>query len=197
LSRLEKSLSALGTGARDAPARQQTLRGAILWSYDMLDESARRLLARVAVFARGGNLEQLEPVCGPASDVGGDVVEALDQLADQSLLRRLPDFDEPRFLMLQTIRDFAVERLEKRGEGALIRDPYLNAFIALAQQAQPPLFGPRRKEWLDRLEDDLDNFRVALEWAVASGNAQAAMSLRGLFWRGWEMVCTTPQGAAR
>src|SRR6202011_4615201 len=98
-------------GARDAPARQQTLRGAILWSYDMLDEGARRLLDRVSVFARGGNLEQVEPVCGPSADIGADVVDALDQLADQSLLRRLPDFDEPRFLMLQTIRDFAAERL--------------------------------------------------------------------------------------
>src|SRR4029077_7463437 len=172
LSRLEKSLSALGTGARDAPARQQTLRGAILWSYDMLDESARRLLARVAVFARGGNLEQLEPVCGPASDVGGDVVEALDQLADQSLLRRLPDFDEPRFLMLQTIRDFAMERLQESGEAHPIRDRHLEAFIALAQQAQPHLFGPRRKEWLDRVEEDHDNFRAALDWTVASGDAR-------------------------
>ncbi len=90
LSRLEKSLSALGSGARDAPARQQTLRGAILWSYDMLDPGARRLLSRVSAFARGGYLQQMEPVCGPAEDVGGDVVEALDQLADQSLLRRMP-----------------------------------------------------------------------------------------------------------
>jgi len=115
LSRLEKSLSALSSGARNAPARQQTLRGAILWSYDMLDAGARRLLARVSVFARGGNLEQLEPVCGPVEDVGGDVLYGLDWLADQSLLRRLPEFDEPRFLMLQTIRDFAIERLEESG----------------------------------------------------------------------------------
>jgi predicted ATPase/class 3 adenylate cyclase len=197
LSRLEKSLSALGTGARDAPARQQTLRGAILWSYDMLDGGARRLLARFSVFARGGSLEQLEPVCGPAADVGGDVVEALDQLADQSLLRRLPDFDEPRFLMLQTIRDFAVERLEESGEAPLIRDRHLNAFIALAQQAQPHLFGPRRKEWLDRLEEDIDNFRVALEWAIASGKVQAAMSLSGLFWRVWQMRGHIHEGLAR
>jgi predicted ATPase/class 3 adenylate cyclase len=187
LSRLEKSLSALGSGTRDAPARQQTLRGAILWSYDMLDAGHRRLLARVSVFARGGNLEQLEPVCGPAEDVGGEVLDALDQLADQSLLRRLPDFDEPRFLMLQTIRDFAEERLEESGEAHLIRDRHLEAFIALAQQAQPELFGPRRKEWLDRLEEDHDNFRAALEWAIANGNAQEAMSLSGLFWRFWQM----------
>ncbi len=197
LSRLEKSLSALGSGARDSPARQQTLRGAILWSYDMLDAGGRRLLARFSVFARGGNLEQLEPVCGPAEDVGGEVVEALDRLADQSLLRRLPDFDEPRFLMLQTIRDFASERLEESAEAQLIRDRHLKAFIALAQQAQPHLFGPRRKEWLDRLEEDHDNFRTALEWAVASGNAQQAMSLSGSFWRFWQMRGHLHEGRAR
>jgi predicted ATPase/class 3 adenylate cyclase len=197
LSRLEKSLSALGSGARDAPARQQTLRGAILWSYDMLEAGSRRLLARFSVFARGGNLEQAEPVCGPADDVGRDIVDSLDQLADQSLLRRLPDFDEPRFLMLQTIRDFAAEQLEESGEALLIRDRHLKAFITLAQQAQPQLFGPRRKEWLDRLEEDNDNFRAALEWAVATGDAQQAMSLSGSFWRFWQMRGHIHEGRAR
>jgi predicted ATPase len=197
LSRLEKSLSALGSGARDAPARQQTLRGAILWSYDMLDEGARRLLARFSVFARGGNLEQVEPVCGPAVDVGGDVVDSLDQLADQSLLRRLPDFDEPRFLMLQTIREFAGERLEEGGEGAMIRDRHLEAFLALAQTAQEHLFGPQRKAWLDRLDADHDNFRVALEWCVAQGDALRAMRLGASLWRYWQMRGHLHEGRRR
>ena len=197
LSRLEKSLSALGRGGRDAPARQQTLRGAILWSYDMLDTGGRRLVARFSVFARGGNLEQVEAVCGPADDIGGDIVDSLDQLADQSLLRRLPDFDEPRFLMLQTIRDFAAERLEESGEAHRIRDRHLEAFTALARQAQPHLFGPRRKEWLDRLEEDHDNFRAALEWAIAAGKAQQAMSLSGLFWRFWQMRGHIHEGRSR
>jgi len=197
LGRLEKSLSALGSGMRDAPARQQTLRGAILWSYDMIDAPGRRLLTRFSVFARGGSLEQVEPVCGPAAEVGGDVVESLDQLADQSLLRRIPDFDEPRFLMLQTIRDFAAERLEASGEARSIRDRHLRAFIALAQQAQPHLFGPQRKEWLDRLAEDHDNFRAALEWAVASGNAQDAMRLSAAFWRFWQMRGHLHEGGRR
>ena len=197
LSRLEKSLSALGSGTRDAPARQQTLRGAIAWSYDMLDAGARRLLARVSVFARGGNLEQLEPVCGPLEDIGGDVLGGLDWLAEQSLLRRLPDFDEPRFLMLQTIRDFAMERLEESGEAHLIRDRHVKAFIALAQQAQPHLFGPQRKEWLDRLEEDHDNFRTALDWTVASGDARSAMELSAGFWRFWQMRGHLHEGRRR
>ena len=197
LSRLEKSLSALGTGTRDAPARQQTLRGAILWSYDMLGPGQRRLLARVSVFARGGNLQQLEPVCGPAEDVGGDVLDALDQLADQSLLRRLPDFDEPRFLMLQTIRDFASERLEESDEAHQVHDRHLKSFIALADQAQPHLFGPRRKEWLDRLEEDHDNFRAALDWAVESGDARRAMELSTGLWRFWQMRGHLHEGRRR
>ena len=197
LSRLEKSLSALGSGTRDAPVRQQTLRGAILWSYDMLDAGAQRLLARFSVFARGGNIEQLEPVCGPIEDVGGDVLQGLDWLADQSLLRRLPDFDEPRFLMLQTIRDFAMERLEESGEAHAIRGRHLAAFVALAQQAQPHLFGPRRKEWLDRLEEDHDNFRAALDWAVASKDARSAMELSAGMWRFWQMRGHLHEGRRR
>jgi predicted ATPase/class 3 adenylate cyclase len=197
LSRLEKSLSALGSGARDAPARQQTLRGAILWSYDMLDEGDRRLLARFSVFARGGSLEQLEPVCGPIGDIGSEVVEALDQLADQSLLRRVPDFDEPRFLMLQTIREFATERLAESGEAGTIRNRHVEAFIALAQQAEPNLFGPHRREWLDRLEIDHDNFRAALDWCLDSGHTRLAMRLAGVFWRFWQMRGHIHEGRAR
>ena len=197
LSRLEKSLNALGSGTRDAPARQHTLRGAILWSYDMLDDAGRRLLARCSVFARGGSLDQLEPVCGPPEDIGGDVVEALDQLADQSLLRRLPDFDEPRFLMLQTIRDFAKERLEESGDAHRIRDRHVEAFLALAQKGEPHLFGPARREWLDRLEIDHDNFRAALDWCLESGNARQAMRLAGAFWRFWQMRGHIHEGRAR
>src|SRR5438309_4009863 len=195
--RLEKSLSALGTGSRDLPGRQQTLAGAIAWSYELLDPPLQRLMARFSVFARGGSLAQADPVCGPPGDVGGDSVDRLDQLADQSLLRRLPDFDEPRFLMLQTIRDFAMECLEESGEAHAIRDRHLAAFVGLTQQAQPHLFGPRRKEWLDRLEEDQDNLRAALDWAVASKNARSAMELSAGTWRFWQMRGHLHEGRRR
>jgi tetratricopeptide (TPR) repeat protein len=198
LSRLDTSLSALGSGARDLPSRQQTLRNAIQWSYDLLDAGECRLLARFSVFARGGSLEQLESVCGPSEDLGGrEVVDALDQLADQSLLRRLPDFDEPRFLMLQTIREFAAERLEESGEGDAIRDGHLEAFIALAQKAQAQLFGSQRKEWLDRLDADHDNFRAALEWCVGQKDASRAMRLGASLWRYWQMRGHLHEGRRR
>jgi len=197
LTRLEKSLSALGSGARDLPGRQQTLRGAIQWSYDMIEAPGRRLLARFSVFARGGSLEQVEPVCGPAGDVGGDVVDALDQLADQSLLRRLPDFSEPRFLMLQTIREFAAEQLEQGNEAAPIKDRHVQAFLALAQQAQPHMFGGQRKDWLDRLEMEHDNFRAALDWTIARDDARTALQLSGSLWRFWQMRGHIHEGRAR
>ena len=197
LARLEKSLTALGTGARDLPGRQQTLRAAIQWSFDLLDAAGQRLLARFSVFARSGSLDQLEPVCGPSDEVDGDVVERLDQLADQSLLRRLPDFAEPRFLMLQTIREFAAECLTASGESPAIHDRHLLAFLALAEQAQPHVFGARRREWLDRLEVDFDNFRDALAWAIGSDDARSAMRLGTLLWRFWQMRGHLHEGRRR
>jgi predicted ATPase/class 3 adenylate cyclase len=197
LSRLEKSMTVLGVGARDLPGRQQTLRGAIQWSYDLLDAPSQRLLARFSVFARGGSLEQLEQVCGPSEEVGGDVVDALDQLADQSLLRRLPDYSEPRFLMLQTIREFASDRLNESGEAETIRNRHLDACIALAQAAQPYLFGARRREWLDRLEIDHDNLRGALEWSITQGDARRALVLGAATWRFWQMRGHLHEGRRR
>jgi predicted ATPase/class 3 adenylate cyclase len=188
LGRLEKSLSAsLGTGARDLPGRQQTLTGAIAWSYDLLDEKARRLIARFSVFARGAALEQAETVCGPAVEVGGDVVSRLDELADQSLLRRQPDFVDPRLIMLQTIREFAGEKLEESGEAEAIRDRHVAAFIELAEEAAGGLFGDQRKAMLDRLELDHDNFRAALDWCVAGKRTEQGMRLAAALWRFWQM----------
>src|SRR2546430_16728430 len=119
--RLEKSFSALGAGARDLPTRQQTLTGAITWSYEMVDPPGRRLLARFSVFARGAGLEQADAVCGPADEVGGDVVTRLDELADQSLIRRVPDVAELRLLMLQSLRQLGPDGLWGSGVTELIR----------------------------------------------------------------------------
>jgi predicted ATPase/class 3 adenylate cyclase len=197
LARLETSLTVLGRGARDLPGRQQTLRGAIDWSYDLLGESQQRLLNRFSVFARGANLEQAEAVCGPAEEVGGDLLSGLDELADHSLLRRQPDFEEPRLLMLQTIREFAGERLEQSGESATIGGRHADAYCALAAKAAPNLFGSDQKMWLDRLELDHDNFRAALDWCVARGDAERAMVLAASFWRFWQMRGRLHEGRAR
>ena len=197
LGRLEMSLSVLAGGSRDLPSRQQTLRGAIAWSYDLLDEPHRRLFARFSVFARGANLEQAEAVCGPASELGVDVLSGLDELADQSLLRRMPDFDEPRLLMLHVMREFAAEKLEESGEAPTIRGRHTDAFLLLAQAAAPNLFGTERKRWLDRLELDHDNFRAAFDWSQAEGDARRALLLGASFWRFWQMRGHLREGRAR
>jgi predicted ATPase/class 3 adenylate cyclase len=197
LARLETSLTVLGSGARDVPGRQQTLRSAIDWSYDLLDDAQKRLLARFSVFARGASLEQAEVVCGQPKDVGGDVLTGLDQLADQSLLRRMPDFDEPRLIMLQTIREFAAERLEKSAENREIHDRHVDAYCALAEAAAPNLFGIEQKAWLDRLERDHDNIRAAFDWCAATGDAERAMKLGAFFWRFWQMRGQLHEGRVR
>ena len=197
LARLETSLSLLAGGSRDLPGRQQTLQGAIAWSYDLLDEPQKRLFARFSVFARGANLEQAEEVCGPASELGVDVLSGLDELADQSLLRRMPDFDEPRLLMLQVMREFAAERLEASGEAPAIRDRHAAAYQALAEVAEPHVFGTDRKKWLDRLEMDHDNFRAAFDWAQSRGNDVRALYLGAAFWRFWQMRGHLREGRAR
>ena len=197
LARLETTLTALGSGARDLPGRQQTLRGAIDWSYDLLDDSHKRLLARFSVFARGANLEQAEAVCGPPDEVGGDVLTGLDELADQSLLRRVPDFEEPRLLMLQTIREFSAERLDAGTEAREIRDRHVDAYCALAASAAPNLFSDQQKAWLDRLERDHDNFRAAFDWCAATGDAERPMILAASFWRFWQMRGHLHEGRVR
>lgn len=198
LGRLEKSAAVLGSGARDQPGRQQTLKGAIAWSYELLDASHRRLFDRFAVFARGAHLEQAEAVCGPASELDGlDVLTGLDELAEQSLLRRLPDYDEPRLMMLHVIREFASEQLQASGEADRIRDRHAAAFQALAEMAAPNLFGAEQKRWLDRLEIDHDNFRAAFDWSASRGDTARSIGLAAAFWRFWQMRGHLREGRAR
>ena len=117
LARLDQQLDVLAAGSRDLPARQQTLRGAIAWSYDLLDDGGRRLLDRLSVFASGCDLAAAEAICGPSSELGGDILDGLMALVDQSLLKVDEIADgEPRFRLLDTIRAFAAERLEADGE---------------------------------------------------------------------------------
>ena len=197
LGRLETSLNVLAGGSRDLPGRQQTLRGAIAWSYDLLGGPHKRLFARFSVFARGANLEQAEAVCGPESELGVDVLSGLDELADQSLMRRMPDFDEPRLLMLHVMREYAAERLEESGEASKIRDGHAAAYQELAELAAPHLFGADQKSWLDRLALDHDNFRAAFDWAQVNGDAKRAMCLGSAFWRFWQMRGLLREGRMR
>ncbi len=186
LTRLTHQLAALGAGSRDLPERQQTLRGAIAWSYEILDEGERRLLDRLSVFRGGIDLEAAEAVCGPAEEIGRDVVDGMGELADQSLLR-VVEGREARFQMLESIREFTGETLASRGEADVVRGRFGAWFGGLAEQARPMLAGPDQRRWLDRLELEHDNLRAALDRAVAAEDAETAIGLAFALWRFWQM----------
>ena len=188
LARLDHHLATLTAGSRDLPERQQTLRGAIAWSYDLLDDGARRLLDRLAVFRGGFDLPMAEAIGGPADAVGGDVVDRIGELQDQSLVR-LEDESasdvQPRFAMLETIREYAAEMLAVGGEGDVIARRHAEAFMALAREAEPHLRSTDQRMWHDRLERDHDNLRAALDWMVEHDPAMAVHTAFAL-WRFWQ-----------
>jgi predicted ATPase/class 3 adenylate cyclase len=187
LPRLRQGLDLLASGSPDRTDRQRTLRGAIAWSYDLLDEGMQRLFARCAVFVGGAQLDQLEGVGGPSADIGRDVLDGVSELVDQSLLRQNDVAGEPRFRMLVTIRDYALERLAARGEEAELRGRHLAAYVALAERAQPELQGKDQKRWLDRVEVEHDNFRAALEFAISNGRGDDAARIVFALWRFWQV----------
>jgi predicted ATPase/class 3 adenylate cyclase len=158
--RLEQSLKVLSSGRRDAAQRQRTLRGAIAWSYDLLAEEERILFRRLGVFAGGFTLEAAEEVCD-REDLGIDVLDGLSSLVDKSLVRATED--QERFSMLETIREFALERLEESGEAEEIRRAHAEFFRALAEEAERHLQRESQKEWLDRLEQEFGNLRAVVD----------------------------------
>jgi predicted ATPase/class 3 adenylate cyclase len=185
-SRLEDQLALLSAGSRDLPERQQTLRGAIAWSYDLLDEGHRRLLDRLSVFEGGAALAAAEAVCGPASEIGIDVVDGLVALADQSLIRTVETDGDPRFRLLDTIRAYAAEQLAARDEAELVTRRHSEWFLGFAQRVSPELAGAEQRGLLDQLELDHDNIRSVLDRAAAAGDGRTAIGLAFAVWRFWQ-----------
>jgi predicted ATPase/class 3 adenylate cyclase len=186
LARLGRQLDLLAGDMRDLPDRQRTLRGAIAWSFDLLDEGHRRLLERASVFAGGFDPEMAEKICGPGEELGLDILDGLAALVDHSLVGTDMRSDEPRFVLLETIRAFARERLEARGEAATIRRRHAQAFQALVSAAAPNLSGSDQRLWLDRIERDHDNVRAALDWAISYPEPDIAMQISWCIWRFWQ-----------
>src|SRR5262249_17862827 len=188
LSRLEHRLALLTGGARDLPARQRTLRDTIDWSYNLLDLGEQTLFARLSVLVGGCTIAAAEAVCNASGDLANYALDWLAALADKSLLQQAQGLDgEPRFAMLETIREYALERLEQNGEVESLRQAHLDYFLALAEQAEPELTGPRQAEWLERLERQHDNLRAALAWALEHGLVELGARLGGALWRFWFM----------
>jgi predicted ATPase/class 3 adenylate cyclase len=182
LERLTDRLSLLTGGASDRDPRQQTLRGAIAWSHDLLSEPERVLFRRLAVFAGGSTFETAEAVTG--ADGAVDVVDGLESLVAKSLLRQENGI-EPRFRMLETIREFATEQLDLSGEAETVRSSYAAQFLALAEEAEPNLTGPDQGRWLDTLETEHDNFRATLTWLDTTDDPRQVplVALLSRFWR--------------
>ena len=187
LARLEHQLDLLAAGSRDLPLRQQTLRAAIAWSYTLLDDGAKRLLDRLSVFATGCDLESAEAICGPSSEIGGDIVDGMMALADQSLVKT-DDMagDEVRFRLLDTIREYAAEQLEARGETGLIQARHRDWYVVFAARAAAELSGADQRRWLDRLELEHDDVRAVLDRAVAAPDPPVAIGLAFSMWRFWQ-----------
>jgi predicted ATPase/class 3 adenylate cyclase len=185
LARLQERLSILTSGARTLPERQRTLRGAIAWSYDLLEPAERSLFASLSVFSGGFTIESAESVCDPES-LGVDVLEGVGSLVDQSLLRRSdPAEAHARFFMLETIREFGLEQLRKTGDLDQRRRRHADHFLGLAIGAEIHLVGEDQVEWLDRLEVEHPNVRAALHWAIESEDARA-QEAAGAVWRFWQ-----------
>ncbi len=202
LGRLSDRLKILTGGARDLPARQQTMRGAIEWSYDLLSEGEKQLFRRLAIFNGGRTLEAIETVCGMRNEEFGmrnkteqsniphseflipqsyDVVDIVESLLDKSMLVEREGRDgETRYWMLETIHDYAREKLQESGEAEPLRREHALYFMRLAEEAEPYLTGKKQQEWLDRLEDDYDNIRAALEWANEQAKAGETGEVRDM-----------------
>jgi predicted ATPase/class 3 adenylate cyclase len=186
LSRLSNRLKLLKGGARNLPARQQTLRATISWSYDLLNEGEKTLFWRLSVFSGGSTLEAIEEICDPEGDI--DVLEGVDSLLEKSLLRQEEGVGgEPRFVMLETVHEYAVERLVEDGEAEEIRRAHAQYYLTLAEEDNAKLRGPHAAKVLERLEVEHDNMRGAMQWALKTGDAELALGLGGALWWFWSV----------
>ncbi len=197
LDRLSSRLALLTGGARDLPARQQTLRGAIAWSYELLEEPARQLLRRLSIFVGGACFSEVEAVCGSDLESEVETLDSLAVLVDHSLVKQGEIGTETRISMLETIREFAYELLGQSEELKQIEERHTAAFLALAEAAEPHLIRKGRGRWLDRLETDIDNLRAALSRLIDRNEIGPAQRMVGILWRFWQMRGHIMEGRER
>ncbi|MFL5805348.1 MAG: tetratricopeptide repeat protein [Roseiflexaceae bacterium] len=185
LARLGNRLQVLTGGPRDLPARQQTIRATIDWSYDLLDDGEKTLFARLGVFVGGCALEAAEAVCNARGDLAIEIVDGLGALVGKSLLHQNAELDrELRFTMLEMVREYALERLEASGETEMLRRRHAEYFLALAEAAAPEVVGAQGLLWMERLATEYSNLRMVLAWSIPpQGQVDLGMRLAvGLLW---------------
>ena len=198
LTRLENRLEFLTGGRRDLPVRQQTLRNTIAWSYDLLNENEQKLFQRLSVFVDGCTVDAVETVAGDQKD-RISVLDRLGSLLDKSLLREAEDLNgEPRFLMLEILREYGLEQLEASGEQEAIRLRHANYFLALSEEAESNLESSQQVHWIDRMEQEHDNLRAALEWSrTADAAGEICLRLAGTLGFFWEAHGYLSEGRER
>jgi len=185
--RLANRLQLLTGGGLDRPARQQTLRGAIDWSYDLLTPAEQQLFRRLAVFVSGCTLEAAEAVCNTKNDLEIDLLEGMASMVDKSLMQQIDQSEgESRFVMLETIREYSLEKLNAGGEETSIRRAHAAYLLVLAEEGASDAPDAERSDWLNRLEVEHDNLRTALDWLIESGEAEWSLRLGGALFRFWE-----------
>jgi predicted ATPase/class 3 adenylate cyclase len=183
-SRLDQRFLLLTGGSRTALPRQQTLRSLIDWSYDLLNDPEKRLLQRLSIFAGGWTLAAAEQVCGGDGVVDRGVLDLLTSLCDKSMVLVEQNDGHYRYRLMETVREYARERLLEKGGDEAVRDRHLDYFLALAEEAEPKLTGAEQAEWLQRLDEEHDNLRSALTWS-SGGDAGSGLRLAGALWWFW------------
>src|SRR5438874_3677382 len=188
LGRLNHRLAVLTGGRQDAPSRQQTLRDTIRWSYDLLNAEEQRCFRRLAIFVGSWTLEAAEAVCSEASDLSRPAIDVVASLLDKSLLQQSDrSADEPRLLMLETIREYALERLADSGDLETTEQRHAMYYLALAEQSEPELFGHQQRAWIGRLTRDAENLRAALQWSQTHQMNEQLLRLAGNLGHFWYM----------
>ena len=186
LSRLEHRLDVLTSGAQDLPARQQTLRATLQWSYELLSPGEQRLFRRLAVFVGGCLLETVEAVCRALGDGATAVLDGVQRLLDNNLLfERKQATGEPRLTMLETISEYGQACLASSGEAEATRQAHAEYYLALAEEAEPRLLSAEQVQWLERLEQEHDNLRAALSWLLEKEQIELALRLGRGLWSFW------------
>jgi len=188
IKRMESRLKVLTGGARDLPERQQTMRGAIAWSYELLDKHEKTLFNRLSVFVGGCSLDDAEAICNSAGPLEIDFLDGVTSLVDKSLLRQKEqEGAEGRFSMLETIREFGLEQLTQSGEAEAVSKAHLSFYLKLAEEAESKLTGSAQASWFERLDKEHDNFRAGLNYSKASGKLESGLRLGGALWRFWDV----------
>jgi predicted ATPase len=198
LERLESRLQLLTGGALDLPERQQTLRNTIDWSHGLLNDAERKLFRRLSVFSGGCTLEGAEAVCNTKNDLGADLFDGLSSLVDKNLIQHVDaSGGVPRYAMLETIRDYALESLSASGEEFDVRRAHAAFCLVLAEEGNPELGITDRVRWLTECDAEIGNFRFALDWLFQAPDPEWAMRLCGALFRFWDIREHLSEGRAR